>query len=231
MGKFRLALCAFAGGALASSVAVATPVGVALVEDVSGNSAGVEFMDYVERGKVIQLGPRDTIVLNYMSSCVRETITGGTVTVGTDRSEVQTGKIERNTVPCDTGKMLLAADQAAQFGGRIVRGAPSGRDAADANPQFVLYGRSPIVELKAPGKLTIERIDQAGERKVVDIKAGNLVHGRFYDFAKRGPNLAAGGTYRASLGGQEVVFKIDPQAKPGHTPILGRLLRFVGSAT
>ena len=219
MGKFRLALCAFAGGALASSVAVAAPVGVALVEDVTGNSAGVEFMDYVERGKVIQLGPRDTIVLNYMSSCVRETITGGTVTVGTDRSEVQ------------TGKMLLAADQAAQFGGRIVRGAPSGRDAADANPQFVLYGRSPIVELKAPGKLTIERIDQAGERKVVDIKAGNLVHGRFYDFAKRGPNLAAGGTYRASLGGQEVVFKIDPQAKPGHTPILGRLLRFVGSAT
>ena len=230
MGKFRLALCAFAGGALASSVAVAAPVGVALVEDVTGNSAGVEFMDYVERGKVIQLGPRDTIVLNYMSSCVRETITGGTVTVGTDRSEVQTGKIERNTVACDTGKMLLAADQAAQFGGRIVRGAPSGRDAADANPQFVLYGRSPIVELKAPGKLTIERIDQAGERKVVDIKAGNLVHGRFYDFAKRGPNLAAGGTYRASLGGQEVVFKIDPQAKPGHTPILGRLLRFVGSA-
>ena len=214
MGKFRLALCAFAGGALASSIATAGPVGVALVEDVTGNSAGVEFMEYVEKGKLIQLGPRDTIVLNYMGSCIRETITGGTVTVGTDRSEVQAGNVERNKVACDAGKMLLAADQAAQFGGRIVRGAPP--DATDANPQFVLYGRSPIVELKSPGTLTIERIDQAGERKVVDIKAGNLVHGRFYDFAKRGPNLAAGGIYRASLGGQEVVFKVDPQAKPGH---------------
>ena len=28
-----------------------------------------------------------------------------------------------------------------------------------------------------------------------------------------------------SLGGQEIVFKIDPGAKPGNTPILGRLLR------
>jgi hypothetical protein len=28
-----------------------------------------------------------------------------------------------------------------------------------------------------------------------------------------------------SSGGQEIVFKIDPGAKPGNTPILGRLLR------
>src|SRR5258706_15347656 len=60
-----------------------------------GNPSGVEFMDYVRAGQVIRLGPHQTIVLSYMASCVRETITGGTVTVGTQRSEVQSGHVRR----------------------------------------------------------------------------------------------------------------------------------------
>src|SRR5271165_6401258 len=105
--RIRIPIFAVAGAVFAS-VAAAAPVQVALVENVTGNPAGVEFMDYLETGKIIELGPRDTIVLSYMSSCVRETITGGTVTIGTDRSEVQAGKVARSTVPCDAGKMLLA---------------------------------------------------------------------------------------------------------------------------
>jgi hypothetical protein len=227
MMRIRILILAVAGGVVAGSVAAAAPVQVALVENVTGNPAGVEFMDYLETGKIIALGSRDTIVLSYMGSCVRETITGGTVTVGTDQSEVQAGKVARTKVPCDPGKMLLPAGQAAQFGGRIFRSAPpANASASDSNPHLTLYGRSPIVELKAPGTLLIERIDQAGERYVVDVGTENLLHGRFYDFAKWGRNLAAGGIYRVSCGGQDIVFKIDPHAKPGNTPILGRLLRF-----
>jgi hypothetical protein len=227
MMRIRSALFAVAGGVVAGSVALAAPVQVALVENVIGNPAGVELMDYLEAGKTIALGPRDTIVLSYMSSCVRETITGGTVTVGTDQSEVQAGRVARSTVSCEVGKMLLAADQAVQFGGRIFRSPPPAKQAAeDSIPQFTLYGRSPIVELKAPGKLMIERIDQASEPYVVNVENEDLLRGRFYDFAKRGRNLAAGGIYRVSLGGQEIVFKVDSHAKPGNTPILGRLLRF-----
>src|SRR5260370_20433488 len=103
----RIAMLAVGVGVVGGCAAVAAPVQVALVENVTGNPAGVEFMDYVETGKTIALGPRDTIVLSYMSSCVRETITGGTVTVGIDQSEGQGAKIARNKVPCDTGKMLL----------------------------------------------------------------------------------------------------------------------------
>jgi hypothetical protein len=33
-------------------------------------------MDYVQAGQIIRLGPHETIVLSYMSSCLRETITG-----------------------------------------------------------------------------------------------------------------------------------------------------------
>jgi hypothetical protein len=85
----RIAVLALAAG---MSPALAGPAPVALVEEVSGAPAGVEFMDYVETGKTIELGARGGIVLSYLNSCVRETISGGTVTVGTDQSDVQGGE-------------------------------------------------------------------------------------------------------------------------------------------
>ena len=62
------------------------------MEEVSGAPAGVEFMDYVETGRCIELGARGGIVRQRLNSCVCETISGGTVTVGTDQSDVQGGK-------------------------------------------------------------------------------------------------------------------------------------------
>jgi hypothetical protein len=56
-----------------------------------------------------------------MRSCVRETITGGTVTVGTDRSEVQSGNVTRASAQCDAGKVLLTGEQG-QIAGRTFRG-------------------------------------------------------------------------------------------------------------
>src|ERR1700732_2216934 len=83
--------------------------------------SGVEFMDYVHAGQVIRLGPHQTIVLSYMASCVRETITGGTVTVGTQRSEVQSGHVRRIEGHCYSGRMELTGEEA-HVGGRVFRG-------------------------------------------------------------------------------------------------------------
>jgi hypothetical protein len=71
---------------------------VAVVGDVSSKTAGVEFMDYVAVGRQIRLEPRDTIVLEYLQSCWRETITGGQVTIGTEQSDVRAGQVERHKV-------------------------------------------------------------------------------------------------------------------------------------
>jgi hypothetical protein len=222
-GRARPATLAVAGAmALASAAAAAEAIEVALVESVTSNSSDVEFMDYVQAGQIIRLGPHGTIVLSYMDSCVRETITGGTVMIGTDQSDVQSGMVARTKVPCAPGKMLPQADRQAQVGGAIVRGMPS----TSASAWLRIYGRAPIVELKAPGTLRIERIDQANERYLVHVTNEHLLNGRFYDFAKWGRNLAAGGVYSMRFGGEEIVFMVDPHAKPGDTPILGRLLRF-----
>jgi hypothetical protein len=70
-----------------------------LVEDVKSASANVEFMDYVGAGQVIKLEPSDVLVLSYFKSCEHETITGGTVRVGSEKSEVTDGKIVRIVVP------------------------------------------------------------------------------------------------------------------------------------
>jgi hypothetical protein len=42
--------------------------------------------------------------------------------------------------------------------------------------------------------------------------------------AATGKSLAAGGVYRAAWGAQQVVFKVASSAKPGRTPIVGRLV-------
>ena len=60
----------------------------------------------------------------------------------------------------------------------------------------------------------IERIDQIGERYVLDVRRADLVHNGFYDFAHSDKALAPGGTYRAAFGGRELVFKVDTAPAP-----------------
>jgi hypothetical protein len=116
-----LALLAVAGVLALTSAAAADPVEVALVESVSSDSLGVVFMDYVRPGRIIRLGPHDTIVLRYMSSCLEETIKGGTITIGTDLSEVQSGEVQRLRGQCGAGKMILTGTQV-PIAGRTFRG-------------------------------------------------------------------------------------------------------------
>lgn len=204
---------------LAASAAAQAPV--AIVEDVQGKVDGVEFMDYVASGKVIKLGPKATVVLGYMKSCWRETITGGTVVVGDGESMVHLGDVQRVKVDCDGSAVQLSdreANQSAATTFRTVR--PD-----QGKPQLTLYGLSPLVEVKGDGTLVVERVDTQGEKYSVPLKSSTLVHGKFYDFAQARQSLTAGGTYAASLGSRKTIFKIDPRATSGSTPIIGRLLR------
>jgi hypothetical protein len=201
----------------------------ALVEDVTGTSAGVEFMDYLEAGKVIHLDPQDSIVVSYLYSCTRETIRGGTITVGRERSDVQLGKVERTSIPCDAGRMLLTTQIATQSAGMLIRAPNPEREAPPSplSPQFTLYGLSPMLDLKGGGgTLEITRLDKNGERYTLTIGSPQSLGTTLYDLASTSTALSPGGIYRATLGAQSVTFKIDPSAKPGKTPIVGRLVRF-----
>jgi hypothetical protein len=207
--------------ALAGSASAQTPV--AVVEDVQGKVTGAEFMDYVAPGKVIKLGAGGMVVLGYMKSCRRETISGiGTVVVGAEESLVHLADVKGNKVDCDSSHSQLLDRTVGESAATVVRsldGKPSN------SPRLTLYGASPMLETTGRGRLVIERLDVRGEHYDVDLTPTSVVRGKFYDLAKTGTSLKPGGTYAASLGSQRAVFLVDRYAEPGATPIIGRLVR------
>lgn len=214
-------ILAIAFSLLALPALAADPV--AIVEDAKGK-LDVDFMDYVEAGRVVKLGAGDELVLSYLRSCWRETIRGGTVTVGAEQSSVAGGTVRREKTPCDGGKMRLSSDQAAKSGVMVFR-APPKPGAASGAPEMTIYGLSPVLDIKGGGHVTIARVDQPGEPMAFDVPAQQLTRGTFYDLAKSNRALAAGGVYRLSAGGKQIVFKVDPEARPGMAPLVGRLIR------
>ena len=123
--QVQIAAVILCGAVAFTSVAAADPLKAALVESTSDNISGVAVMDYLHSGQVIQLHPYQTIVLSYEISCVRETITGGMVTVGIDRSQVVAGQVSRSEYArCDeSNKPVLTSTRSAA--GRNFRGAPT----------------------------------------------------------------------------------------------------------
>ena len=186
---------------------------VAIVEDLAAEGTGLRFMDYVEEGRVIDLGPSGTITLGFLASCRLERIRGGRIVVGREQSTVENGEVRHERVDCDGGAINLSASEADKSGVMVFRRPPKRR--------LTLYGVSPAVVLSgAGGSVTIERLDKAGTRLTL------TVEGRFVDLAGSGTALVPGGIYRATVGDVALEFQIDPLAVPGPSPVVGRLLRF-----
>ena len=211
-----------AGSAFAKGPAPLVPS--ALVEDIKGASTDVEFMDYVGAGQVIKLQPRDVLVLSYLKSCEHETITGGTVRVGSDKSEVEGGKIARAKVPCNGGKMQLSSAETSASAASAFR-------LQSAAIQPVLYGVSPVIQLPkvlpdGARALVVERTDRKVERHTITL-GDNVAGGSFVDLEKlKVTPLARGGVYSVSVGSRKMLVKIDAKAKTGKTPVVSRLVRF-----
>ncbi len=218
MSKKALILAASIG--LIYSPGAFAEVPSAIVEDVNASGAGVAFMDYVAPGRVIRLGAKGTVTLGYLRSCLRETITGGKVTVGTEQSEVAGAKLVRELIECDGTKLLLTAERAAEGLGAVFRAPPAG---SGGLPQalFTLSGASPVISLSRPGgTVVLERLDRDAPAMTIPVEGG------FADLADLNKTLKPGGIYRAWDGKFAVVFKVDRYARPGRGPLVGRLIRF-----
>lgn len=192
---------------------------VAIVEEVVSTTAGVEFMDYLTPGRTIQLSPRDRLVIGYMKSCWRETITDGTVTVGAEQSEVSGGAVERVKVPCDAGKRGSTSKETTGSGAMVFRKKPD-----LLAPHQTIYGLSPILKIGKVGNVLIERIDKREKPIDLSISATQLSRGSLLDLSLRNVALTAGGLYRVKAGGDEVIFKVDPSAQGVGPTIIGRLV-------
>ena len=210
---------------IAAARAPAPLVPTALVEDVTSAAGDVAFMDYVGRGQVIRLAPGEKLVLSYLKSCEHETITGGTVTVGFDKSEVRDGAVARVKVPCDGGNIELSSAQANASAASAFR-----VQSADIASTPTLFARTPVVQLPkdlAPDArtLTLRRTDRPGERRELKLDDVTAAAG-FYDLGKQHVSLTRGASYEAAIGGRTLAFRVDAKAKAGAAPVVSRLLRF-----
>lgn len=196
------------------------PQPAALVEDAPDGLAGVQVMDYVARGQSVTLAANQTLVLSYLHSCVLETIRGGVVTVGLRESEVTGGKVERKTMPCDGGRLLLAADQAGKAGVTVMRDAGIALKDAKPKAQITLHKTRPIIVASTPGPVVFEPLDDGGKPITVNLD------GKTLDLAKGKTQLKAGALYRVSAAGKSYVVQVAPDARNEGGPALGRLLRF-----
>jgi hypothetical protein len=203
-----------------AALGVAQPPAAAIVESVNAPSAGVQELDYVTSGQVIELGQDGTLTLGYLSSCERERIEGGTVTIGRSQSTVVGGSVKRLKIVCDGGSLQLSAEQSQQSLTVVFRDYDPNKGKNLPKPQAILYGVSPLVSLGAAGSaLSIRRIDRT--EQPVDIVMDHAT----VDLAPLGISLTPGGLYQAKVAGRGITFKIDPSASDGG-PLLGRLLRF-----
>jgi len=205
---------------LASPAAADSPV--AVVEDIKGKVTGAEFMDYVTARSVIKIADGGSVVLSYLKSCRRETISGaGTVVVGNEESMVDQAVLKAEKTNCDSNQANATTKDTSAVAATLLRSATTTSLPA---PQLTLYGASPFVQAKGRGTLVVRRLDLAGERHQIAL-GGTQLKGKFVDFAGENVALVPGGLYAASFKSSEIVFRVDAQAQPGATPIVGRLLR------
>ncbi len=193
---------------------------VAIVEDVSSDKAQVEFMDYLEAGRIIDLPGGASITIGYLRSCWRETITGGQITVGTEKSSVEGGRVQREQVECDGGRFRLTKEQAAKGGVTVFRKPRDAPSSSLPQPELTIFSTSPLISLAGGGRVLIERLDRPGETHEI------VVTGNHEDLAISKKELIPGGLYRIRAGRKAMVFMVDPFALPGGGPIISRLIRF-----
>ena len=192
----------------------------AIVEEVSSDKMGIHIMEYLETGRTIHIPGDARIVLGYLRSCRRETITGGSITVGQDRSVVKDGAVETEWVECDGGRMLLAMEQARESSATAIRDLMKDSGDRPLEPGFVIYNRSPLVTAPEERKIIIERLDQSGERYEKEVENGRL------DCYEEGIELNPGSVYLVRCGFRSAIFQVALSAMKGEGPFLGRLIRF-----
>lgn len=213
LGMLLALLC---GGVLlpaTGGVLAASPV--AVVEDVSGIGAGVAPLDFLRQGERIVIPSGTRITLGYFASCVREVIAGGSVVVGAEGSEIAGGEFSREVLKCPKPIHLdqVTVATTAAVPKLLFRGERKGR------PAMVIFYTAPVISLKNPGEVIVERVDREETPRVFN------VDGPFLDLAKQQVYLSAGGIYRLSAGGRELLFQVSIEAFEGGGPLLARLLR------
>jgi hypothetical protein len=201
------------------SISLAGAEPAAIVEEVSHERADLQFMDMLDEGQMVALSAGQVLVLGYLSSCIRETISGGKVTIGARQSTIAGGSVDRKDVPCDGGT-IAAEPSGKREAAAVVFRRPAGAKKVPVEPKHKVHGVSPLIQTdQAAKQLRITRIDRPDYTITVPVSQGVA------DLARLGHVLLPGGVYEADTGAASMVFVV-AQSAQADAPLLSRLLRF-----
>lgn len=175
---------------------------VAIIEEGAIASAKLQEFDLLDEGQEFVLGPNEVVVIGYMSSCRRETITGGTVIIGTKKSDVSGGKVAWEEVICTEPQLSLTAAESQQSGVLAFR-------PADAIKR--IYTQTPLLQGLEPGALSVEIFSVADNKSLGSLKSDT---GRI-DLADEKIVLKPGKAYEVRLAASTVTLEVDVGAKAG----------------
>lgn len=186
-------LLALAGGAARAAGKVA-----AVVEQGATANGEIQVLDRLPAGTEFTLGNGETMILAYTRSCIRETITGGKVTVGAEQSEVAGGEVVREEVKtCPEPRLALSAAESQESATIAFRGGVRH-----------LFSRTPLLASR-DGNLRISIFQ--GETLIGEIKT----EGGEFDLLADRLELTPGKTFRVESDSNTVLVEIDADAKAG----------------
>lgn len=197
-----LSIAALGGVILIPATAEAAGRRVAIIEEGAIASAQLQEFDLLDEGQEFVLGANEIVVIGYMSSCMRETIAGGMVTIGAKQSEVTGGKVAREEVTCTEPQLSLTAAESQQ-------GATIAFRPADAFKR--VYTQTPLLQGLEPGSLSVEIISVADNKSLGSFQSDT---GRI-DLADEKILLSPGKTYEVRLADSTVTLEVDVGAKAG----------------
>ena len=102
------------------SVSWAQAEPVALIEDISVQRENFQIMDFLDVGTKIDLKGNETLKLGYLNSCIQESIRGGSITVGEQKSFVVGGQVTRKLLTCEGNAKVSATRNKKGDAGAIV---------------------------------------------------------------------------------------------------------------
>jgi len=191
---------------------------VALIENINVQSSDFQIMDFLNSGAKIKLNANESLVLGYLNSCIQESIDGGSVTVGAEKSVVVGGQVRRKQLNCGGNAKISATRKKKGDAGAVVFRTKN--NAKKVKAEHEVYGVSPIIFLTASSdEIFITSLDGKGKRYRI------IVENSFVDLAKSGLKLRRNFIYRLESGKRTTTFKVSAKARR-KVPLLGRLLRF-----
>ncbi|MDP6565798.1 MAG: hypothetical protein QF578_13310 [Alphaproteobacteria bacterium] len=195
-------------GAPHDAQAAGTPV--AVVEDADPGRQDLGLFEMLEAGRRIALKDGEVLVLGYLQSCNRETITGGQVVVGARQSAVEGGQVEREIVNCAGGQVALSKDSKGKAGVVVFRKGPKKKKRGAMGKPVTIHVVSPVLRLtQGATVITLRRTDRPEATWDLNVTS-NMI-----DFLAAGVRLSPGGRYDIAAGRRRLTLRVAADAGNG----------------